>query len=47
LRRGDPPREPRRPVAQALVAALGAELPGRYDGFDGSGGEPSPIEKRL
>ena len=32
------------PVAQALVAALGAELLGRYDGFDGSGGEPSPSE---
>jgi GNAT superfamily N-acetyltransferase len=32
------------PAAQGLVAALGAELLGRYDGVDGSGGEPSPSE---
>jgi GNAT superfamily N-acetyltransferase len=30
------------PAVQVLLAALGAELLGRYDGFDGSGGEPSP-----
>jgi GNAT superfamily N-acetyltransferase len=29
-------------VAQSLVAALGTELLERYQGFDGSGGEPSP-----
>jgi GNAT superfamily N-acetyltransferase len=31
-------------VAQSLVAALGAELLERYQGFDGSGGEPSPSD---
>ncbi|MGH3037563.1 MAG: GNAT family N-acetyltransferase [Gaiellaceae bacterium] len=30
------------PVTQALVGALGAELLGRYDGFDGSDGERAP-----
>ena len=31
-------------VARSLVAALGAELLERYQGFDGSGGEPSPSD---
>jgi GNAT superfamily N-acetyltransferase len=31
-------------VAQALVTALGTELLGRYEGFDGSGEEPSPSD---
>jgi GNAT superfamily N-acetyltransferase len=31
-------------VVQSLIAALGTELLERYQGFDGSGGEPSPSD---